>query len=144
MSRISAIQAAIRLCEAVRDVGTIPGGMDGTIEEMRKVARDVRYGGEWKGDHRQLADALEGCGNGACYMCRLQQKPGCRKEIKEEAAAAIRQQAITIEGLRAEVKRLQAEMDSMRGEAHDSDYKPPEPAEWQREIMERLEDAAPF
>lgn len=145
MSRISAIQAAIRLCEAVRELAGETDQMEVTIESLRAVARDVRYGGEWHGDKDKLAEELEKCGSGeSCFDCHLRKVPGCRKALKEEAAAAIRQQDKTIESLRTEVAQLKAEVDSMRGEAYDSDLASPEPAEWQREIMERLEDAAPF
>lgn len=145
MSRIKAMHGAIRLCEAIRELAGETEQMEETIESLRAVARDVRYGGVWEGNQRKLAEELEGCGSGeSCLDCHLRKVPGCRKALKEEAAAAIRQQDKTIESLRTEVEHLKAEMDSMRGNAYDSDHKPPEPAEWQREIMERLEDAAPF
>lgn len=144
MRRILAMQVAIRLCEAVRELTGETEQMEETIGNLRAVARDVRYGGEWHGDKDKLAEELEGCGSGMCLECHLRKIAGCRKALKEEAAAAIRQQAKVIENLQAEVGRLKAEVDSMRGEAYDSDLASPEPAEWQREIMERLEDAAPF
>lgn len=144
MRRIIAMQVAIRLCEAVRELTGETEQMEETIGNLRAVARDVRYGGEWHGDKDKLAEELEACGSGMCLECHLRKIAGCRKALKEEAAAAIRQQAKIIETLQAEVGRLKAEVDSMRGEAYDSDMDSPEPAEWQREIMERLEDAAPF
>ena len=144
MRRIIAMQVAIRLCEAVRELTGEMEQMEETIGNLRAVARDVRYGGEWHGDKDKLAEELEECGSGMCLECHLRKRAGCRKALKEEAAAAIRQQAKIIENLQEEVGRLKAEVDSMRGEAYDSDLASPEPAEWQREIMERLEDAAPF
>lgn len=144
MRRIKAMQVAIRLCEAVRELTGETEQMEETIGNLRAVARDVRYGGEWHGDKDKLAEELEECGSGMCLKCHVRKLEGCRKALREEAAAAIRQQAKIIETLQAEVGRLKAEVDSMRGEAYDSDLASPEPAEWQREIMERLEDAAPF
>lgn len=147
MSRIAAMQGAIRLCEAVRELAGDTEKMDATIEQLRAVARDVRYGGEWTGEPEKLAAILDGCGNGACYMCRLNQRAGCRKALKEEAAAAIRQQAKTIESLRAEVERLTAEVDSMRGDAYDSDMIGREPAQWQKDVLAAIDaadDPMPF
>lgn len=144
MTKYGALCAAIRLCEAVRDMEKDRDGIEGAVSELRDVARDVRYGGEWTGDREKLAEVLEECDSGACYMCHLSRKAGCKREIKREAAAAIRSQGKTIKSMEEEIAKLKAEIDAMRGDAYDSDYQAPEPAEWQKEIMERLEDIAPF
>ena len=147
MKRIKAMQVAIRLCEAVRELTGETEQMEETIGNLRAVARDVRYGGEWHGDKDKLAEELEECGSGTCLECHLRKIAGCRKALKEEAAAAIRQQARIIETLQAEVGRLKAEVDSMRGEAYDSDLASPEPAQWQKDMMAAMEaesDTLPY
>ena len=73
MSKYSSMCKTIDLMLAVGNMmtsnGYEAGKMATIIEDLRAVARDVRYGGVWDGDFESTAAALCSCKNVDCAVC---------------------------------------------------------------------------
>jgi hypothetical protein len=143
MTRYEALSAAIAMVEGAAAVFKHEEYNQHVLETkeiLQDIAKDVRYGGEWRGAEDKLTYALDRCVKMECNLCKMHNTPQCKMQLKKEAAMAIRQQRKTI-------LELKAELDAMRGDADDSDLERPEPAEWQKEIMHEMEghaDVLPF
>lgn len=101
MSRYDSLCKAISVMTSIKATmesnGLISTGMQSVIEDLRAIARDVRYGGVWDGEFERVASALNICKDMNCTICPYQDKrsTGCKSILKEDAAAVIRQLAKT-------------------------------------------------
>ena len=94
MSRYGSLDSTIRLVEECR---RILKDADSIIADLQGIAIDVRYGGKWEGDYRSIADALDKCVRMECAACPYHGRAeGCRKALKQEAAACIRQLGVLL------------------------------------------------
>lgn len=99
MSKYSSLCTAINLVEAcdklMADSGKQSEKTIEIIRDLRNIAKDVRYGGQWNGDHETIATALECCKKIGrdCTICPYKKIGGanCVSELKSDAAAVIRQ-----------------------------------------------------
>ena len=128
MSRYKALCVAIELCESARKIFAADSEekeqASEVIRELQDVAQDVRYGGKWQGDYEVIAESLEHCAENLCQLCAYRKiKTGCSVTLKKDAAAAIRHMAKRMKEL----------------EEREKPEKPAEPAEWQKEIMDAIE-----
>ena len=131
MSKYGTLSFTIGLLEAIRKGlhAEASDQMSEHIANLQKIARDIRYGGEWQGGpFEDVAEALELCADGRkCALCQRGAKKyggSCTAELKEEAAAAIRMMGKTIKDLE---------------KAQEAEEPKREPADWQKEIMQNAE-----
>ena len=148
MGRYNSICEAIQLLEQIRRAlkGAIDEGKTSAIiRDLQDIAKDVRYGGQWEGKHREMAEDLENCANNSCAVCNFRAlQPGCTAKLKMDAAKALRQAEDTIKKQAASIEELSSELADVYEKLTGEDT-PREPAEWQKEIMEAVaEDKLPY
>lgn len=96
MSKYQSVSTAIQLVEAAANIvgnGLIAEGKTGElIRDLRDIAKDVRYGGEWDGDYETVATALGYCAEQGfnCSICPYRKEMACRQRLKRDAMHAIR------------------------------------------------------
>lgn len=96
MSKYQSVSTAIQLVEAAANIvgnGLIAEGKTGEIiRDLRDIAKDVRYGGEWNGDYETVAQALGYCTEIGtnCSICPYRKETACRQKLKSDAKYAIR------------------------------------------------------
>lgn len=98
MSKYQSLTTAIQLVEAAAKIimggGLIPEGKAGEmiIQDLRDLAKDARYGGEWDGDYETVATALGHCAEPGinCSICPYHKEQHCKQRLKKDAMFAIR------------------------------------------------------
>lgn len=96
MSKYQSISTAIQLVEATASIvgkGLTAEWKTGEIlRDLRDIAKDVRYGGEWNGDYETVAQALGYCTEIGtnCSVCSYRKETDCRQALKSDAKYAIR------------------------------------------------------
>ena len=115
MSRYTSICKALDLAEAVSKMigrdGETGEEWETVVQDLRDIAKDVRYGGRWDGDFEAMAQALIHCTKTGqeCMICpyrELRFEGGCKNQIKRDAAAAIRQMGKDAREQREEIRNL--------------------------------------
>ena len=152
MSKYSSMCKTIDLMLAVGNMmtsnGYEAGKMATIIEDLRAVARDVRYGGVWDGDFESTAAALCSCKNVDCAVCPykgMRDKGTCRAILKQDAAAAIRQMGKDARETREENRALKLELEKAQIRLQRAEMYMPEEnikqaremAQWQIDELER-------
>ena len=152
MSKYNSVLLAIEMMETVRrtmgeGIGSA-GKINDVISDLQSIARDVRYGGHWTGDYMGTASALELCAEAGhnCAMCeydRMHDEGQCIKEMKNDAAAAIRYQAEKIRRLMDQIQTVTRQRDAAEAQLCSEDVKDArQTAEWQIEDMRNLNQPA--
>lgn len=96
MSKYQSVSTAIQLVEAAANIvgnGLIAEGKTGEIiRDLRDIAKDVRYGGEWDGDYESVAQMLGYCSakKENCSVCPYRKEMACVQRLKRDAMHAIR------------------------------------------------------
>lgn len=97
MSKYQSITTAIQLVEAAAKIisggGLIPEGKAGEIiQDLRDMAKDARFGGEWDGDYETVVTALRYCADLGfnCSTCPYHKETACKQRLKKDAMFAIR------------------------------------------------------
>ena len=111
MSRYSSLCVAINLVEACDKLMSSNGQQSektaDVVKDLRDIAKDVRYGGQWHGDYEVIATALGCCKSTGrdCGTCPYRKIGGrnCVSELKTDAAAVIRHMTKEIKTLREEL-----------------------------------------
>lgn len=152
MSKYNSVLLAIEMMETVRrtmgeGIGSA-GKINDVISDLQSIARDVRYGGHWTGDFMATASALEMCAEAGhnCAMCeydRMHDEGQCIKELKNDAAAALRYQAEKIRSLMDEIKTVTRQRDAAEARMCSEDVREArQTAEWQIEDMRKMNQPA--
>ena len=119
MSKYNSVCLAIQLFEQIRRTlgkdGIDRDRTDTVIQDLQDIAKDCRYGGEWHGKYEETAAALDKCAKNECVVCPYRGKirPGCREELKRDAAAAIRQAAKDREEMEETIQELKGRIEAM-------------------------------
>lgn len=116
MSRYQSLGLAIDLMMwIVRAVGDSEGKLAATIQDLRDISKDVRYGGQIETDSRydRIAEALDLCAvtGKACAVCSyegLMEDGACIRQLKRDAANTIRGQADKIRKLEEQIEAMKA------------------------------------
>ena len=152
MSKYNSVLLAIEMMETVRKtmgegIGSA-GKINDVIRDLQGIARDVRYGGHWTGDYMGTASALELCAEAGhnCAMCeydRMHDEGQCIRELKNDAAAALRYQAEKIRSLLEQIKEIIRQRDAAAARLCSEDVREArQTAEWQIEDMRKMNQPA--
>lgn len=143
MSKYSSVLMAIEMMESVRramgeGIGST-GKINDIISDLQHIARDVRYGGHWTGNFEKTACSLELCVEAGrnCQMCvyaRQFEEGRCIKELKKDAASALRYQDAKIKELEQHLMTMKKERDAAEARLSRKEVKETrQEAQWQME-----------
>ena len=136
MSRYSALSHAIELFEAITKID-----FEDDRKALQDIAKDVRYGGQGKGDYEELARSLDTCTKMECFACKFKSDSGCKAALKRDAAAAIRQLSKSLKESREAHDRALETIAIQQTRLEELETT--DPAEWRKEVIEAA-DKLPF